>query len=72
MNVKKFENIRTEGAQPAANDPIWTPQALNPLCTTPFQGPIGKDGLRHRTVTILTVTATSQIFTTGASWVDKT
>ena len=32
----------------------------------PSGGPGGKEGLRRRTVTNLTVNATSQIFTTGA------
>ena len=34
---KSLKNFATKGAQPAANDPIWTPQAPKPLCITPFQ-----------------------------------
>ena len=48
---------------------IGAPGLVNFIIDVAYQlgGPSGKDGLRRRTITNLTVNATSQIFTTGAS-----
>ena len=34
MKVRSWKNFRTKLAQRAENDPIWMPQAMNPLCLT--------------------------------------